>query len=138
MLDYLTRLHPFYVAAAAKLELFDLLELTEAMAHILNAIPADQILEPLQQFVLPIIVKLQECCAAKRQGAASDLVIEKQLEALLKQFNVFVKHINPKLNGASNHPFISILTEMWTVIDEILTLFGSTSVLISEAISKML
>lgn len=65
MIDYLDQLHPFYVTALSKLQQFDAMELTEAIAHIVKAVPSDKLLQTIQIFCLPVAQRLQELSCTK-------------------------------------------------------------------------
>jgi hypothetical protein len=76
MVDYLKDLHPFYVTAVATLKKHDLLELTEAMAHIVSVVPLDQLLPALQNFLLPLAQRIHEIastCDASSAQACKEL-----------------------------------------------------------------
>jgi transportin-3 len=60
MVDYLKDLHPFYVSAVGQLKRHDILELTEAIAHIVSSMPPEKLLESLQNFMLPIAQRIHE------------------------------------------------------------------------------
>ena len=64
MVDYLQQLHPFYVSALERLPQYDALELTEAIVHIINAVPTEQLLPTMQSFCLPIAQKLHTVAGA--------------------------------------------------------------------------
>lgn len=79
MVDYLSTLHPFYINALTTLPQYDALELTEAVVHIMNKLPAEQLLPVLQSFCLPIAQKLHEL-ASRPVGATERSTVVKELD----------------------------------------------------------
>jgi transportin-3 len=72
LIAFLKDLHPFYMSASEKLPDYDVLELTEAMAHILNALPLPNILECLNSFCYSFVKQLHEIAF---QGSGNDHIV---------------------------------------------------------------
>jgi transportin-3 len=71
LVDYLSQLHPFYMNVAKSLPILDIMEVTEAVAHVIAVLPTNEILRALQLFCLPLAQDLHEI-AAKGKDASKD------------------------------------------------------------------
>ncbi|ORX98968.1 ARM repeat-containing protein [Basidiobolus meristosporus CBS 931.73] len=131
LIDYLNQLHPFYISASKSLSQGDLIEITEALAHVISAVPMDKILSTLQTFCLPIAQGLHEI-ARKGQGASESEV--RQAGDLVDQIATFFQYVIPS-NTSEANPLIQLISELWPVCDSLLVNFGG-NVHLAENISK--
>lgn len=133
MVDYLKDLHPFYEVLSGKLSNAEIYELTEAMAHIINSVPASQLTGALNQFCVPLAKRLHEILV---NGNTNDENVLKEVDRVLGRINVFFKHIHPNIAPEDPHPCVQLLQEIWPIIDKIFTSFDSPEV--GEALCRVL
>jgi transportin-3 len=70
-LNYLNQLHTFFVGVTNKLSDTDLLEVTEAVAHVVAAVPNENLANVFKMFCLPIAQQLAGL-ASKNQAELGD------------------------------------------------------------------
>lgn len=58
MVDFIPQLHVFYLNVVKSLPFRDVLEVTEAVSHVITVIPPNEIQKALQLFCLPIAQEL--------------------------------------------------------------------------------
>lgn len=58
MLNYLNQLHQFFMGVTKQLKGLDLLEVTEAVAHVIAAVPNAELANVFQMFCAPIAQQL--------------------------------------------------------------------------------
>ncbi|KAF9901790.1 Nuclear import receptor [Lobosporangium transversale] len=116
LLNYLNQLHGFFVGVSKKLKGVDLLEVTEAVAHVVAAVPNAELAQVFQMFCLPIAQQLAGL-ASKEQGTLEDdvpLIVDN-----LTQLKIFFKTVNPQVPPAEAHPCIPIVQELWPIMDSL-------------------
>ncbi|KAG9299539.1 hypothetical protein G9A89_020710 [Geosiphon pyriformis] len=141
LVEFLPQLHPFYLNVTTTLHGTDLIEVTEAVAHVVAAVPPTQLLSALQMFCLPIAQRLAEI--ANLGTAATETNIREACEKtdqLTITFRVIADRRNENksqqiISTGQVHPCISVIQEMWPVFDQLLAHFSGHPHL-SEAISK--
>ncbi|KAF0521261.1 ARM repeat-containing protein [Gigaspora margarita] len=140
LVEYLPQLHPFYLNVTNKLNGADLLEVTEAVTHVVAAVPPAEILKALQTFCLPIAQGLH--LLANKGVGANERDIRNACDKL-EQFSMILRVFaeRQKKDDATDvislpvHPCISIIQELWPVFDLLLMNFGADSHL-SESLCK--
>lgn len=60
MVSFLNQLHPFFLNVTKTLPTQDVFEVTEAVAHVIAAIPTAELFKALQLFCLPVAQRLHE------------------------------------------------------------------------------
>ncbi|KND02149.1 uncharacterized protein SPPG_09044 [Spizellomyces punctatus DAOM BR117] len=106
LVNYLSQLHLFYFNIVKKLKREQTYDLTEAIAHVLAAVPVSESLTAMQTFCHPIAQRLHEI--ASTDGNASDgddTPIVKEAVALLDQLGTLIKFVKPPHNHPLNQPF---------------------------------
>ncbi|CAG8491419.1 5508_t:CDS:2 [Ambispora leptoticha] len=141
LIEYLPQLHPFYLSVTTTLHGVDLIEVTEAVTHVIAAVPPNELLNALQMFCLPIAQKLAEI--ANKGATANETDIKEACEKT-DQLSIMIRVIAERRDeknppaitpAGQTHPCISIIQEMWPVFDQLLTHFGGHAHF-SEAICK--
>lgn len=95
-------------------------QVIEAIAHILSATPLENLLVSMQQFCLPIIERIHEIAHLPPQGDD----IQKELIDLIDSFSVFLKYLQPSVTQGQPHPCVSIITDSWPAIKQIIITYG--------------
>ncbi|KAF9180617.1 Nuclear import receptor [Haplosporangium sp. Z 11] len=114
LLNYLTQLHSFFVGVTKKLKGMDLFEVTEAVAHVIAAVPNMELAQVFQMFCLPIAQQLAELVSKDRTTLEDDipLIIDN-----LTQLKIFFETVNPQVGPTETHPCIPIVQELWPIMD---------------------
>ncbi|KAK9762669.1 Nuclear import receptor [Basidiobolus ranarum] len=133
LVDYLNQLHPFYMSASKTLSQGDMIEITEALAHVISAVPIEKILVTLQNFCLPIAQALHEI-ASKGQSVSEGEI--RRAGDLVDQIATFFQYVTPS-NTSEANPLIQLINELWPVCDNLLINFGG-NIHLAENISKYL
>lgn len=71
-MDYLSQLHPFFINVGKTLPILDILEVTEAVAHVIAVIPASELLKALQLFCMPLAQNLHDLAAKGKDATEKD------------------------------------------------------------------
>ncbi|CAG8608492.1 6594_t:CDS:2, partial [Acaulospora colombiana] len=139
LVEYLPQLHPFYINVSKTLHGVDLLEVTEAVTHVVAAVSPTELLKALQMFCLPIAQGLHEF--VNKGGSA----IEKDAKDAcdkLEQFSMVLRVMAERQRGETIdttpntvHPCVSIIQELWPVFNLLLLNFGADPHL-SESLCK--
>ncbi|KAL1917318.1 uncharacterized protein VTP21DRAFT_4974 [Calcarisporiella thermophila] len=135
LIDYLTQLHPFYVNVVKQLKDYELFEVTEAVAYVVAAVPAERLLSCLQMFCAPIAQRLHEIMI-KGKAACNEAEIAEAID-LIEQIVIFTQVCTPRdIPTTSTHPTITLVNDLWPVFDLVLTNFGDNET-ISERVAKL-
>ncbi|CEP15482.1 hypothetical protein [Parasitella parasitica] len=133
LVNYLVQLQSFYVQVTKSLPFRDILEVTEAVSHVISVIPPAEIQKALQNFCLPVAQELHDIISrAKDKVTDEDCV---KIGDILEQISVFFDVIRPDIPVGQPHPCITFITELWPVLDATLTNFGQV-VTVSEPLCK--
>ncbi|KAJ3289873.1 Nuclear import receptor [Borealophlyctis nickersoniae] len=126
IVNYLDQLHPFYLQTTKTMNRDDALELTEAIAHVVHAVPLEGLLETMRNFCLPIAQRLHEIAIAPIPTVETEHVaIVKEAAGLMARFAVFVRVVRPQIPHGSSHPCVSVLQDVWPVLDNVVSVFSS-------------
>ncbi|KAI8349778.1 armadillo-type protein [Mortierella sp. GBAus27b] len=116
LLNYLNQLHAFFSGVTKKLRGIDLLEVAEAVAHVVAAVPNAELTQVFQMFCLPIAQQLAEL-ASKDQSTLDEnvpVIIDN-----ISQLKIFFETVNPQVAPSEPHPCISIVQELWPIMDNL-------------------
>ncbi|KAG0015504.1 Nuclear import receptor [Entomortierella chlamydospora] len=116
LLNYLNQLHGFFVGVTKKLKGMDLLEVTEAVAHVVAAVPNAELAQVFQMFCLPIAQQLA-VLASKDQTTLEDDI--PHIIDNVTQLKIFFETVNPQVAPAEAHPCIPIVQELWPIMDSL-------------------
>ncbi|KAK9720627.1 Nuclear import receptor, variant 2 [Basidiobolus ranarum] len=131
LIDYLSQLHPFYIAAAKSLTQKEMLEITEALAHVISAVPLNNILPVVQTFCFPISEALNELL---NKGAIISEEQITQISDLVERIGVFLEFIAPEeLYFGERSPVANLIPDLWPLFERLLVTFGDNAI-ISESI----
>ncbi|GAB5592901.1 Nuclear import receptor [Umbelopsis nana] len=133
LVDYLSQLHPFYINVGKTLPILDILEVTEAVAHVIAVIPTNELLKALQLFCLPLAQNLHDLAVKGKDATEKD---RRDAADLLEQINIFLQVIQPNIPVNETHPCVAFINELWPVFDLCLANFGSDQ-LVSESLCKV-
>ncbi|KAF9217935.1 Nuclear import receptor [Podila verticillata] len=114
LLNYLNQLHTFFVGVTNKLSDTDLLEVTEAVAHVVAAVPNENLANVFKMFCLPIAQQLAEL-ASKNQAELGDDI--PRIIDNLSQLKIFFETVNPQVAPTEAHPCVPIVQELWPILD---------------------
>ncbi|CAO3658469.1 unnamed protein product [Umbelopsis ramanniana] len=132
LVDYLSQLHPFFINVGKTLPILDILEVTEAVAHVIAVIPTNELLKALQLFCLPLAQKLHDVAVKGNEATDKD---HRDAADLLEQINIFLQVIQPEIPMNETHPCVAFINELWPVFDLCLSNFGADQ-LVSESLCK--
>ncbi|KAF9427872.1 Nuclear import receptor [Podila epigama] len=116
LLNYLNQLHSFFVGVTNKLSDTDLLEVTEAVAHVIAAVPNENLANVFKMFCLPIAQQLAEF-ASKNQATLNDDI--PHIIDNLSQLKIFFETVNPQVAPSEAHPCVPIVQELWPILDSL-------------------
>ncbi|KAF9110554.1 Nuclear import receptor [Mortierella sp. AM989] len=116
LLNYLNQLHEFFVGVTKKLKGMDLLEVTEAVAHVVAAVPNAELAQVFQMFCLPIAQQLAAFASKDQSTLEEDIpfIIDN-----LTQLKIFFETVNPQVAPTEAHPCIPIVQELWPIMDSL-------------------
>ncbi|KAI8598175.1 armadillo-type protein [Dissophora ornata] len=116
LLNYLNELHSFFVGVTKKLKATDLLEVTEAVAHVVAAVPNAELAQVFQMFCLPIAQQLASLASKDQTTLEEDIphIIDN-----ISQLKIFFETVNPQIAPTEPHPCIPIVQELWPVMDSL-------------------
>ncbi|KAF8980943.1 Nuclear import receptor [Entomortierella lignicola] len=114
LLNYLNQLHVFFVGVTKKLKGMDLLEVTEAVAHVVAAVPNAELSQVFKMFCLPIAEQLAGLASRGQSTLDEDipLIIDN-----ITQLKIFFETVNPQVAPTEAHPCIPIVQELWPIMD---------------------
>lgn len=126
LVPFLPQLHTFIQSVSAKLNGEDLLDLSAAIAHILQAMPPADVAQALSTFVMPNI-ELVHGIATQEQPASKDQ-LRKAADAL-ERVDVYLAIIGPLPEGQGGLPASCAATceQVWAVLDALIARYGSVA-----------
>ncbi|KAF9939699.1 Nuclear import receptor [Mortierella alpina] len=116
LLNYLNQLHTFFVGVTKKLKGMDLLEVTEAVAHVVAAVPNAELAQVFQMFCLPIAQQLALLATKDQTTLEEDVPV---IIDNISQLKIFFETVNPQVAPADAHPCIPIVQELWPIMDSL-------------------
>jgi transportin-3 len=132
LVSYLAALHSFYVNSGKNLNRDDLLEVTEALSHVIGAVQLPELLKTLQTFCLPVCQELHVIANKGRQASDSDL---RKAAELLDQLAIFLDVVSPEVPPDQEHPCLNLVNDLMPIFDALLSNY-SAHPLISESLCK--
>ena len=123
----------FYLEVVKTLPFRDVVEVTEAVSHVMTVIPVSEIQKALQLFCLPIAQELHGIVSKGKEGTTK--VEQDKIGDILEQISVFFKVIQPKVPVGQAHPCVTFISELWPVLDTTLASFGDVST-VTEPLCK--
>lgn len=133
LVDFLVQLQSFYVQVTKSLPFRDVLEVTEAVSHVISAIPPAEIQKALQVFCLPVAKELHDIVSRGKDNVTNEDCVK--MGDILEQISVFFEIIRPDISLNQPHPCVTFITELWPVLDATLANFGQV-VTVSEPLCK--
>ncbi|KAI8993606.1 armadillo-type protein [Pilobolus umbonatus] len=122
LVDYISQLHIFYLNVVKSLPYRDVIEVTEAVSHVINVLPLTEVQKALELFCLPVVQDLHNLVIKGKEGTTKDE--RTHIGDLLEQIGVFFYFIHPKNSDNQGHPCITIISEIWPVLELTLTNFS--------------
>lgn len=132
-MDFIPQLHVFYLNVVKTLPFRDILEVTEAVSHVMSVIPASEVQKSLQLFCLPIAQELHGLVSKGKEATTADECTK--IGDILEQISVFFDVIQPQIEVGQPHPCVTFIGELWPVLDITLSNFGDTPT-ITEPLCK--
>ncbi|KAI8642121.1 armadillo-type protein [Parasitella parasitica] len=133
LVNYLVQLQSFYVQVTKSLPFRDILEVTEAVSHVISVTTPAEIQKALQDFCLPVAQDLHGIISRGKDNVTNDDCVK--MGDILEQISVFFDVIRPDIPVGQLHPCIAFITELWPVLDATLANFGQV-VTVSEPLCK--
>ncbi|KAI8365426.1 armadillo-type protein [Choanephora cucurbitarum] len=133
LVDYVPQLQAFYMNVAKSLPFRDVLEVTEAVSHVITVISPSEIQNALQLFCLPVAQELHGLVSKEKESLSQEDYVK--IGDLLEQINVFFDIIRPEIPLGQPHPCVTFISELWPVLDTTLTQFGGLDT-VSEPLCK--
>lgn len=121
LVDYISQLHVFYLEVVKTLPYRDVLEVTEAVSHVITVIPVTEIEKALQLFCLPVAQSLHAIASKGGEATQEERV---KIGDILEQISVFFNVIQPEVALGQPHPCVTFISELWPVLDLTLNNFG--------------
>lgn len=72
MVDYISQLHSFYLNVVKTLPFRDILEVTEAVSHVITVLPVNEVEKALQLFCLPIAQDLHNIVSKEKDAVSQE------------------------------------------------------------------
>ncbi|KAG0312190.1 Nuclear import receptor [Linnemannia gamsii] len=121
LLNYLNELHGFFMNVTKKLKGLDLWEVTEAVAHVIAAVPNAELAQVFRMFCAPIAQQLAVLASktAATQEEDIPLIIDN-----ITQLKIFFETVNPQVAPTEAHPCIPIVQELWPIMDSLADRIG--------------
>lgn len=139
MVAFLPQLHPFYLNTMKNIHPDDRMKLTEAISHVVSAVPLTTLTEMLELFCLPIAQSIHEKISLMAQLTIPEAMeIRCYISANLDQIDylaVFLRNVKPVVEG-SMHPCVELITKMWPIFDILFKTYGGVEV-IAESLSRL-
>ncbi|KAI7870531.1 armadillo-type protein [Spinellus fusiger] len=133
LVDFVSQLHPFYINIVRTLPFNDIIEVTEAVSHVISVIPVAETLNALQSFCLPIAQDLH-AIVIEDKGNVGHSKLTKAGD-LLEQISIFFEIVCPDIPVGTPHPCINFFNELLPVLDLCLSNFGNDP-LIAEPLCR--
>lgn len=131
LLNHLKTLHSFYEQISPNLPSGSLHEVTEGVAHVVAALPLDQIYDSLKMFCDPIVERLKAKAATAGDDEEALLAVADQVRVLTH----FVQFVAPHVEPNEDNPMIRYWASVFDVMASILQRY-ITCVPICERISR--
>ncbi|KAJ3146102.1 Nuclear import receptor [Geranomyces variabilis] len=124
LVPHLEQLHDFFFQTIGSMDREDADDVTQAIAHIVSAVPLPQLAGALQKFCHPIAERLHQIAAAPAVG--DDTAHVKEVLALLRRLGTLLKYSTPPLDTilSQNHPSTAVISEIWPIIDMTVTRYA--------------
>ncbi|KAG0260244.1 Nuclear import receptor [Actinomortierella ambigua] len=122
LLNYLQQLHTFFVNVTKRLKGMDLLEVTEAVAHVIAALPNTELSNIFQMFCLPIAQQLATLASRGPNVSENEIF---QMCDNLSQLKIFFETVNPQVSPSDPHPCVPIFQELWPILETVADQFGN-------------
>ncbi|RUS17966.1 hypothetical protein BC937DRAFT_89307 [Endogone sp. FLAS-F59071] len=132
LVSFLNQLHPFFLNVTKTLPTQDVFEVTEAVAHVIAAIPTAELFKALQLFCLPVAQRLHEIALLRKDASDKQT---KEASELLEQITLFLQVVTPDIPPGQPHPCVTFVRELWPVFDLLLDSFGNHPA-VSESLCK--
>jgi transportin-3 len=133
LVDFIPQLHVFYLNVVKTLPFRDILEVTEAVSHVMTVIPVTEVQKALQLFCLPIAQELLALVSKGKDAISQEECVK--IGDILEQISVFFEVIQPQVEVGQPHPCVTFIGELWPVLDITLSNFGDVQT-ITEPLCK--
>ncbi|KAI8889030.1 ARM repeat-containing protein [Backusella circina FSU 941] len=137
LVDYTGQLHTFYLNVVKSLPFRDILEVTEAVSHVINVLDVSAIENALKLFCLPVAKELNDIVIKPSNTTTK----EEQTKAgdLLEQLCVFFQIIRPQIIAETPeltpHPCVETINDISPVFDVVIKNYGGVPT-IAEPLCK--
>ncbi|OMJ20908.1 hypothetical protein AYI69_g6045 [Smittium culicis] len=135
MVSYWKQLETFYssVALTSNLPDEDIIDLTEALSHVIAAIPMDSFPNALEAFCSPTIKSLESLLSSNTDDKKTKLEIAK----LLSRLTVLLRHANGKKIPDAHNYLLQMINVIWPLLVSSVKKFSSDSD-VSESSGRLL
>ncbi|PVU85600.1 hypothetical protein BB559_006925 [Furculomyces boomerangus] len=115
LVGYWKQLESFYASVSAgdiKLSEEDILDLTEALAHIIAAIPFEELQAALEAFCMPIIKNLERLVPLN----SSDRSVLSEISSILERLSVLLRYVNSKKLNETQNLVVQLVNMLWPLL----------------------
>ncbi|PVV05470.1 hypothetical protein BB560_000002 [Smittium megazygosporum] len=132
---YWRQLESFYstLTLSGKLSEDDILDLTEAVAHVINAIPDGELPPAFEAFCLPLIKNLELQAASEKRDPMHTLEISQNL----KRITTFLKFVESNKSSSSNDIILKMIDILWPLLISVIDKHAANGE-ISESAGRLL
>ncbi|KAH6560059.1 hypothetical protein BASA50_003202 [Batrachochytrium salamandrivorans] len=134
LVNLLSQLHPFYVHTIESVTRDNRRQLTEAVAHIISAVPLAEFSTSMQLFVHPVAQKLHAFVAIPGQP---DVIQFKEAILTIGELATLFQYVVPEIPLSETHPCIQIVGQMWPIIQALHDRHGK-DITIAECAARLL
>lgn len=129
LVDYMDQLYTFYTSVGPSLDKDSLYEITDGLAHVVDALPEDRIYQSLESFCDPTFASL----ATLAKQPSSDETYT-QIADQIELVTIFLQIVRCDINNPQN-PVARYVLKTWPVVTELLSVHGKSTIA-SERVSK--
>lgn len=124
MVDYLNDLLNFYEQAVPKLKRYDLDQLTEAVAYIINHLPVEDgsMKHALDKLCSPIGLRISQLVSKTDKPSAAE---ENEMVDLIDRLCLVLKRVRPKPQTGSSNPCSELFQNFLPLFETLIPLYGS-------------
>ncbi|KAI8899929.1 armadillo-type protein [Globomyces pollinis-pini] len=131
LVNYLAQLHPFYTQTMLTVQPADQRDMSEAVSHLLAAVPRENLGEALSLFVSPTVTTIHNCL-----NTAPDRPTMVKLKASIEELATLVQFIDSVVPPEEPHPLVQYMEQIWPVIEQLFTSYGHEA-RIAESICRL-
>jgi transportin-3 len=122
LVKYMEELQPFYVHSLPLVQEQDRKELSEAVSHLLAAVPKQNLSQALNLFCSPVGQRIHLLLNPPIPEGDREKIME--LNASIDELGTLFKFIDSAFEPEEHHPILLLLEQMWPIIDNLFQYHG--------------